>query len=108
SLTAQERSEFAGFIALIFTRGERAFDLTNKLFLDVNAAKTLDWLKNPDEFNKWIKHRSQGGTSGTFFFLPLWLISGSIAFAIVVSLIAGSYPASRAAGLDPIQALRHD
>jgi ABC-type antimicrobial peptide transport system permease subunit len=33
---------------------------------------------------------------------------GAISFAFVVSLMAGSYPASRAARLDPIQALRHD
>ena len=52
--------------------------------------------------------RSQGGTPATLFFLPLWLIASAIAFSIVVSLIAGSYPASRAARLDPIQALRHD
>jgi putative ABC transport system permease protein len=52
--------------------------------------------------------RTQGGTPGTFFFLPLWLIASAIGFSIVVSLIAGSYPASRAAQLDPIQALRHD
>jgi len=52
--------------------------------------------------------RSQGGTAGTLFSLPLWLIGSAIAFSIVVSLVAGSYPASRAARLDPIQALRHD
>lgn len=52
--------------------------------------------------------RSQGGTPGTLFSLPLWLIPSAIAFSIVVSLMAGSYPASRAARLDPIQALRHD
>lgn len=52
--------------------------------------------------------QSQGGTAGTLFSLPLWLVSGAIAFSVVVSLIAGSYPASRAARLDPIQALRHD
>jgi putative ABC transport system permease protein len=52
--------------------------------------------------------RTQGGIPGTFFFLPVWLIAGAIGFSIFVSLIAGSYPASRAARLDPIQALRHD
>jgi putative ABC transport system permease protein len=52
--------------------------------------------------------QTQGGTPGTFFSLPLWLIAGAIAFSILVSLMAGSYPASRAARLDPIRALRHD
>jgi putative ABC transport system permease protein len=56
--------------------------------------------------NWYIK--SQGGEAGELFLLPLWLVAGSIGFAIVVSLIAGSYPARRAARLDPIQALRHD
>jgi len=52
--------------------------------------------------------RSQGGTPATIFSLPLWLVASAIGFSIVVSLIAGSYPASRASRLDPIQALRHD
>ena len=51
---------------------------------------------------------NQGGTAGNLFSLPLWLIGAAIGFAIVVSLLAGSYPAARAARLDPIQALRHD
>src|SRR5262245_3318298 len=50
----------------------------------------------------------QGGTAGHLFALPFWLIGGAIVFSVVVSLIAGSYPAARAARLDPIQALRHD
>ncbi|HLH31401.1 MAG TPA: ABC transporter permease [Terriglobia bacterium] len=52
--------------------------------------------------------QSQGGTPGTLFSLPVWLIASAIAFSVTVSLIAGSYPAARAARLDPIQALRHD
>jgi putative ABC transport system permease protein len=59
-------------------------------------------------FGANIYIRSQGGTPGTLFSLPLWLIGSAIAFSIIVSLVAGSYPASRAARLDPIQALRHD
>ena len=40
--------------------------------------------------------------------VPWWLGLGAIAFAILVSLAAGLYPASRAARLDPVQALRYE
>lgn len=42
------------------------------------------------------------------FSFPLWLIAGAISFGLLVSLGAGLYPASRAARVDPVQALRQD
>jgi putative ABC transport system permease protein len=40
--------------------------------------------------------------------VPWWLVAGAIGFAVVVSIMAGIYPAARAAKLDPVQALRYE
>jgi putative ABC transport system permease protein len=42
------------------------------------------------------------------FWVPWWLVLGAIAFAVIVSLTAGLYPATRAARLNPVEALRYE
>ncbi len=40
--------------------------------------------------------------------VPWWMATGAIAFSMAVSLAAGLYPASRAARLNPVEALRYE
>jgi ABC-type antimicrobial peptide transport system permease subunit len=42
------------------------------------------------------------------FAFPLWLLAATVLFAAVISVLAGVYPARRAARVDPIKALRRE
>jgi putative ABC transport system permease protein len=55
-----------------------------------------------------IRFLPAGEEPVNLFYFPLWLILGAVGFSIVVSLLAGLYPAGRAARVDPVKALRHD
>ncbi|MGL5575863.1 MAG: ABC transporter permease [Sarcina sp.] len=48
----------------------------------------------------------QGQGASLLTNVPWWLVLAAIAFSVVVSVIAGVYPASRAAKLDPVESLR--
>ena len=52
--------------------------------------------------------KSQNLPSEKIWLVPWWLVGAAIGFSIAVSLVAGLYPAARAAKLDPVQALRYE
>jgi len=56
--------------------------------------------------NIYLHRRGLG--SANISAVPWWIVIGAIAFAVAVSLIAGMYPASRAAQLNPVEALRYE
>lgn len=55
----------------------------------------------------WYMIRQDFKPENFWYVSPALMIFGLV-FAVVVSLCAGLYPASRAAKLDPVQALRHE
>jgi len=60
------------------------------------------------QFATLLYLRRQGITPPNIWSVPWWLVGGAIAFAVIVSLVSGIYPATRAARLDPVEALRYE
>lgn len=94
-----------GEIRLIFFVEAAVIGLIGGI-IGVLTAWGIDGLANQLAYRYVLK--PQNASYVDFFYIPLYLSLGAIAFAVLVSIIAALYPASRAARIDPVKALRHD
>jgi ABC-type antimicrobial peptide transport system permease subunit len=94
-----------GEIRLIFFVEAAVIGLVGGV-IGVLAAWGIDALANRLAYRFVLK--PQNASFVDFFAIPLYLSLGAIGFAVLVSIIAALYPASRAARIDPVKALRHD
>jgi putative ABC transport system permease protein len=92
-------------IKLIFFFEAAVIGLTGGIIGSL-AAWGIDALANRLAYRFVLK--PQGASFVDFFSLPPYLWLGAIVFALAVSVLAALYPASRAARIDPVRALRHD
>jgi putative ABC transport system permease protein len=73
------------------------------------AGVTLGWLIGAAltwGTNIYLRRQDLPGVKISY--VPWWLAASAIGFAVVVSLLAGLYPAGRAAHLNPVEALRYE
>ena len=46
--------------------------------------------------------------TGWYIRIDIWVVMGAVLFATFIGLLSGLYPAYKAAGIDPIEAIRHE
>lgn len=57
----------------------------------------------------WVAKQGQMmGANTRISYIPLWLVVGSLAFAVFVGMAAGYFPAVRATKLSPLEAIRNN
>ena len=59
---------------------------------------------------EWAVSLLQASHSETFslFYIPVWLALAAMVFSMTVSMLAGVFPARRAARMDPVASLRYE
>jgi putative ABC transport system permease protein len=104
-------------IGVLKALGATDADVKNLFFAEAGAmgllgglfGVTLGWLIGQAlTWGTTIYLRRQDLPAVKISYVPWWLAASAIAFAVIVSLAAGLYPATRAAKLNPVEALRYE